>query len=166
MAGRTGFITDVEDISVLALAQYISIRTPSISLSVHPQIATANSTQTTTLSPIPDERNRYFLLLVSTVGSILLIGLFILLGQLGAISLIMVYMWFIQGIIVGYLVAIWSFHLRTDSINRIFAGVSLFIGWQLVLGISALVLVFRKLYELSMRMGWHTSPIVLIAQLI
>ncbi|PJF27518.1 MAG: hypothetical protein CUN52_14435, partial [Phototrophicales bacterium] len=101
-----------------------------------------------------------------TVGTILLVGLFILLGQLGAISLIGVYMWFAQGVIMGHLVAIWSFHLRTDGTNRVFAGVSMFIGWQLVLSISALVLVSRALYGVSMRMGWHTSMMVLVVQLI
>jgi hypothetical protein len=79
---------------------------------------------------------------------------------------IAVYLSFVQAMVIGYLLALWSINLTGDGLNRLIATVGGFVGSQLVLYLIAYLILAIGLPTLYIRMKWDTFITLGLAQLI
>ncbi|MCL4254966.1 MAG: hypothetical protein KJ043_14475, partial [Anaerolineae bacterium] len=73
-----------------------------------------------------------------------------------AFLMIAVYLSFVHAMVMGYLVALWSVHITTDSLNRSISVVASFIGIQLGVYILAYLLLAIGLPNFYDTMRWDT----------
>lgn len=73
-----------------------------------------------------------------------------------AFLMIAVYLSFVHAMVIGYLVALWSVHITTDSLNRSISVVASFIGIQLGLYILAYLVLAVGLPNFYDTMRWDT----------
>jgi hypothetical protein len=80
--------------------------------------------------------------------------------------MILLYISFIQAVIMGFLVAMWSMILTTDDVSRRAITMSAFLGEQLVLYLVAYFLLITTLSHLYPVTDWSTSLMTRFIQLI
>lgn len=67
---------------------------------------------------------------------------------------IAVYLSFVQAMVVGYLIALWSITLTTDNLNRVIACVGVFIGVQLAIYLVSFLILILGIQTLYTQMKW------------
>ena len=65
-----------------------------------------------------------------------------------------VYLSFVQAMVIGYLIALWSITLITDNLNRVTACVGVFLGIQLVIYLVSFVVLILGVQTLYAKMEW------------
>jgi len=83
-----------------------------------------------------------------------------------AVLVSLFYLSFIHAVVMGYLIAIWGNHLPTDGMSRISIAIGGVLGSQLGLYLIAYIALFVGLPTIFVTMGWGTSIILTIIQLI
>jgi hypothetical protein len=73
------------------------------------------------------------------------------------LPVIVVYLWFIQQLVMGYVVGILCGSLKTDVTNRVFSGIALTIGIQIGIGVIMLNFFGGRLYWLFFDMRWNVD---------
>jgi len=95
------------------------------------------------------------------IALIVIIGLFLLNGWgLDIIRFSLVYIWFAQGVILGYLIGLWACYLKTDVTNRAVAGIGLFIGAQLLLALIISIVVVNTFGNIFFQMNWNNPSLL------
>lgn len=65
-----------------------------------------------------------------------------------------VYLNFVQALVIGYLIALWSMTISTDNLNRVIACVGAILGIELIIHIMAFLLLVIALPALYTQMEW------------
>ncbi|MCL4253715.1 MAG: hypothetical protein KJ043_08050 [Anaerolineae bacterium] len=95
------------------------------------------------------------------IASVIIIGLFLSQGWgLDIIRFSLVYIWFAQGVVLGYLIGLWACYLKTDVTNRVVAGIGLFIGIQLILALTISILMVSTLGNIFIQMRWDNPSLL------
>lgn len=95
------------------------------------------------------------------IASVVIIGLFLSQGWgLDMIRFSLGYIWFAQGVVLGYLIGLWACYLKTDVTNRAVAGIGLFIGTQLFLALTISILMVSTLGNIFIQMRWDNPSLL------
>lgn len=95
------------------------------------------------------------------IVSVIIIGLFLLNGWgLDIIRFSLVYIWFVQGVVLGYLIGLWACYLKTDVTNRMVASMGLFIGAQLFLALIISIVVVNTFGNIFFQMNWNNPSLL------
>lgn len=94
---------------------------------------------------------------VLALASLVIIGLFLYSWGLDVLRFSLGYIWFVQGVVLGYLIGLWASYLKTDVTNRAVAGMGLFIGTQLLLALIISTLIVNLLQGFFFQMRWDTT---------
>lgn len=93
--------------------------------------------------------------------ALIIIGLILSQGWgLDIIRFSLLYIWFVQGIVLGYLIGLWACYLKTDVTNRVVAGIGLFIGAQLILALTISIVIVNTLGNIFFQMNWNNPSLL------
>lgn len=96
------------------------------------------------------------------IGSLIFIFITSLQGDNIILSLLALNLWFIQQLVMGYLVGMLCSSLKTDVTNRVFVSIGLTNGIQIGIAITTVSILGWQLYRLFFRMGWDINILPLV----